>query len=128
MPAGEAAGEPGGRRAPSPRVSYQAMLDGPGAAGAGRRFVTLGEGAIATRRRDAKAGLSVKVSKGQLRWLRDVEREAGGAVDAGAVVRALIDLGAELDVDWGLVQGGADLREAVRRAVLVQRPARAGGA
>jgi hypothetical protein len=103
------------------RVSYQAMLgatDGP----VPGRFAHLGEDAIATRRKDARAELTVRVSRDQLRWLREAESLSGKGVDADAVVRALLDLGRELDLDWSLLSRRDDLRSAVRDTVLVRRP------
>lgn len=115
------------------RVTYQAMLgdptpaeDGPGVRG-GPRYVPLGDGAITTRRKDAKASVSVKVSKAQRRWLREVAEVTGGDVDEDAVVRALIDLGRELPVDWPLIAGGGALRTAVRESVRVRAGEPAGG-
>ena len=103
------------------RVSYQAMLgEGGGPAPAGG-FAPLSEEAIATRRREATRELTVSLSKAQLRWLREVEELAGQGIDASAVVRALVDLGRELDVDWTVLARGPELREAVRRSVLVHR-------
>jgi len=106
-----------------PRVSYQAMLGDEGEEGAKGRggFAPLGEEAIVTRRRDAKRELTVLLSKEQVRWLREVEELAGQGIDASAVVRALVDLGRELDVDWTVLARGPELREAVRRSVLVRR-------
>jgi hypothetical protein len=36
-------------------------------------------------------------------------------------VRALVDLGMELEIDWAMLAGGKSLRAAVREAVLVRR-------
>jgi hypothetical protein len=101
------------------RVTYQAILH-PEPEGR-ERFARLDDGAIATRRRDASKALSVRLSREQARWLRDIEERGGGGVDAGAVLRALVDLAAELDIDWTRLSGGAELRAEVRRAVLVRR-------
>ena len=105
------------------RVSYQAMLgDGDEGRPTDRAaFAPLREEAIATRRRDAKRELTVLLSKEQVRWLREVEELAGQGIDASAVVRALVDLGRELDVDWTVLARGPELRLAVRRSVLVRR-------
>jgi hypothetical protein len=101
-------------------VSYQSMLQGvprrPGAI-----HVALGPGAIRTRRKDADREVRVALSKPQVRWLKDVEEISGRGVDGAAVVRALVDLGMELEIDWAMLAGGKALRAAVREAVLVRR-------
>lgn len=102
------------------RVSYQAML-GPEDEGGTPRYLPLDPGAIHTRRKEARAELAVRLSRDQLRWLKEIERLAGDGVDASAIVRALVDLGRELDVDWALVRKGPELRSAVQRSVLVRR-------
>src|SRR5262249_39746149 len=66
-------------------------------------------------------GVSVRLSRDQARWLGDIEERSGGSVDAGAVLRALVDLAAELDIDWTRLSNSAELRAEVRRAVLVRR-------
>jgi hypothetical protein len=104
-------------------VSYQAMLDGRAGAPPAERFEPLAADAVGTRRRDADAQVGVKLSKTQARWLREVERASGGAVDAGSLIRALVDLAQQLDVDWAGVRSGGALRATVRDAVLVRRPA-----
>lgn len=101
-------------------VSYQAILRG-GGAEKGSAFVALGPSAIGTRRKDAAASVTVKVSKAQRRWLDQVAAESGRGIDADAVVRALVDLGRELDVDWALLAGAENMRDAVRDAVRVRR-------
>jgi hypothetical protein len=106
------------------RVTYQAILEEPDEPG-GRpawQFVPLREDAIATRRKDAKKQLSVRLSSEQLRWLKEIEELAGSGIDAGDVVRALLDVGRELGVDWSLVGSRSELRAAVRDAVAVRRP------
>lgn len=100
------------------RVSYQGIL---GATPARSAYVRLGRDAITTRRKDARKNLSVPISAAQSRWLREVRELSGTGVDEGAVVRALIDLGMELDVDWPLIAGGKMLRQAVRDSVMVRR-------
>lgn len=106
------------------RVSYQAILPDPEEPGEGtgtERFLPLEPGALGTRRKEARREMTVRVSSAQQRWLKEVEDLAGRGIDASAVVRALVDLGRELDVDWSVLAGGSELREAVRRAVLVRR-------
>jgi hypothetical protein len=103
------------------RVSYQGMLGGP--APEGGVYVRLGPDAITTRRKDARRSLTVAVSAPQARWLREVVDVTGDRVDADAVVRALIDLGMELDVDWPLIARAKALRAAVRESVMVRRRA-----
>lgn len=103
------------------RISYQGALGdgaGPGREGA---YVRLGPRAIGTRRKDAGTRLKATISKSQSRWLDDVVALTGGNVDADAVVRALIDLGMELDIDWPLIARGRMLRGAVRESVMVHR-------
>ena len=99
------------------RVSYQ--LPGEGSAGDEPDFAPLPAGAIGTRRRDATASVTVTMSAAQARWLKRLERESPGAADAA--VRALVDLGMELDVDWASRDGGRALRAAVQDAVRVRR-------
>jgi hypothetical protein len=101
------------------RVSYQAMLTDADAGGG--VFAPLSDEAIATRRRDASKKVTVTLSKAQLAWLRSVESSGGKGVDVDAVMRALVDLGRELDVNWPAVEDGSALREAVREAVRVRR-------
>lgn len=101
------------------RVSYRGILTA--APTAATTYVRLGPEAIGTRRRDARTALTVRVSEAQAAWLREVSELTGDGVDEGAVVRALIDLGMELDVDWPLVAGGKRLRRAVRESVMVRR-------
>lgn len=103
------------------RISYQAILDGsrPGS----ERYVPLPPDAVSTRRKDAARKLRVQISDAQRAWLKEVVGVSGDPVDEDAVVRALLDLGMSLDVDWPLVSGGRALREAVRDAVRVRREA-----
>lgn len=104
------------------RVSYQSMLGarGDGPAGA---YVRLGETAIATRRKDARRTVEVALSKPQARWLREAVALSGAGIDEGAVLRALVDLGMELEIDWAMLAGGKALRAAVRESVMVRRGA-----
>lgn len=102
------------------RVTYQAILPSPAEAPPAS-WRALGTDAIDTRRRDADRKVTVRLSKAQARWLRDAERLAGTGADAEAILRALVDLGRQLEVDWSAIDGGGALREAVRRAVLVRR-------
>lgn len=109
------------------RVSYQAILSGdvgPPISGVtpGSAFVALRPGAIATRPKDATRALTVKISRDQRGWLREVEKASGGAAAADTVVRAMLDLAQELDVDWTATRGGSALRQAVADAVQVRRP------
>lgn len=103
------------------RISYQGIL-GPGA---GERtpagYARLGSNTITTRRKDARRSVRVELSKTQVLWLTEVEELTGDGIDIDAIVRALIDLGMELDIDWPLVAGGRMLRQQVRDAVLVRR-------
>jgi hypothetical protein len=102
------------------------MLEGiPG--GPGATYVRLNSTAITTRRKDAGREIRVAISKAQERWLRDVEELSGRGIDRAAVVRALVDLGMELDLDWAVLAGGKSLRAAVREAVMVRRPPAGGG-
>lgn len=103
------------------RVSYQAMLRRDVEAAPLGGYVSLRPEAIATRRKSADRDVNVTVSKAQRRWLREVEELSGRGIDRAAVVRALLDLGMELEVDWAVLAGGKALRAAVREAVLVRR-------
>jgi hypothetical protein len=103
------------------RVSYQGILgdppDGPGQG----VYVRLGPGAIGTRRKHARRDLTVALSKAQDRWLREAVALSGPGIDEGAILRALIDLGMELEIDWPVLARGKALREAVRDSVMVRR-------
>lgn len=103
-------------------VSYQGVLgsgDGPPQA----VYVRLGEGTITTRRKEARRELTVTLSKAQRRWLREATELSGAGVDEDAIIRALVDLGMQLDIDWAVLAGGKALRGAVRESVMVRRPA-----
>ena len=101
------------------RVSYQGMLGADGApAGV---YVRLGEDAIGTRRKEARKEVRFEVSKAQARWLKDAVEMSGPAIDEGQVLRALVDLGMQLDVDWAVIARGKALRAAVRESVMVRR-------
>ena len=107
------------------RVSYQSVLGEP----TGERaavYVRLGESAIGTRRKAARAEVTFQISKAQARWLREALDLSGPGIDEGAVLRALVDLGMELDIDWAMLARGEALRAAVRESVMVRR--RAAGA
>jgi hypothetical protein len=101
------------------RVSYQAMLEG--AAAEAGDYVALPKEAVATRRKDAKRNVRVRVSDAQRRWLEEVTEMSGRGVDEGAILRALLDVGMSLDVDWPFVAGGRELRESVRDAIRVRQ-------
>ena len=105
------------------RVSYQSMLGGEGGAGPAGVYVRLGDGAIGTRRKDARKEVTVEISKPQRRWLRDAIELSGPDIDEGAVLRALVDLGMELEIDWAVIARGKALRAAVRESVMVRRRA-----
>lgn len=100
------------------RVTYQGILAPSPAPGV---YVRLGPEAITTRRKDARKEITVSVSAPQARWLREIGEVTGEGIDRDAVLRALIDLGMELDVDWPLLARGKMLRRAVRDAVMVRR-------
>jgi hypothetical protein len=107
------------------RVSYQSMLGEPGDGRPAAVYVRLGKGAIATRRKDARKELVVALSKPQARWLRQAAELSGSGIEEGQVLRALVDLGMELELDWPMLASGKSLRLAVRESVMVRR--RAGG-
>ena len=100
------------------RVSYQVAFDRPDSVPPA--FEALDSGAIDTRKRDAKVRIAVDLSKRQARWLKTVTSNSD-AIDAPAVIRALVDLGSELHIDWAAVRKPADLRAAVQQAVLIRR-------
>lgn len=104
------------------RVSYQAVLGEPGA-GPSSVYVRLGESAIGTRSKDARVEVRVQLAKAQTRWLDEVVVLTGPDIDRDAVVRALVDLGMELEIDWAVIARGKGLRAAVREAVMVRRRA-----
>jgi hypothetical protein len=93
------------------RVSYQVAFDRSDAMPPA--FEALDADAIDTRKRDAKVHFAVDVSRRQARWLKN-------AGDADAIIRALVDLGMELRIDWNAVKTSGDLRAAVRDAVLIR--------
>ena len=101
-------------------VTYQAMLGATPDAPAGA-YVRLGASAIRTKRKDARKEIAVSLSKAQRRWLREAVELSGPAIDEGAVVRALVDLGMELEIDWAVLATGTALRGAVRDSVMVRR-------
>jgi hypothetical protein len=97
------------------------MLGGRDGPGSGGVYVRLGESAIGTRRKDARREVTVALSKAQARFLREATALSGSAIDEGAVLRALVDLGMELDLDWAVLASGKSLRRAVRESVMVRR-------
>jgi hypothetical protein len=99
------------------------MLGDPSGGGAGGVYVRLGDGAISTRRKDARKEVAVALSKPQVRWLREAVALSGSGIDEGAVLRALVDVGMELDLDWAVLASGKSLRQAVRESVMVRRRA-----
>ena len=102
------------------RVTYQSML-GERDGGPPGVYVRLGDGAIGTRRKDARRDVKVSLSKAQARWLREAVALSGSGVDEGAILRALVDLGMELELDWAVLASGKSLRGAVRGSVMVRR-------
>ena len=105
------------------RVTYQGMLGAGGPDGAlPAVYVRLGPDTITTRRKEARKEVRVELSKAQARWLKDAVEMSGPAIDEGQVLRALVDLGMELDVDWAVIARGKALRAAVRESVMVRRP------
>jgi hypothetical protein len=83
----------------------------------------LGDAAIGTRRKDARGEITVALSKPQSRWLKEALELSGPDIDQGAVLRALVDLGMELEIDWAVIASGRSLRAAVRESVMVRRRA-----
>jgi hypothetical protein len=108
------------------RVSYQSMLGGPGGGGPAGVYVRLGDGAIGTRGKDARRKVTVSISKPQWRFLREATALSGSGIDEGSILRALVDLGMELDLDWAVLASGKSLRRAVRESVMVRRRADGG--
>ncbi len=101
-------------------VSYQTFLADAGLAGSAP-YVALPPDALGTKRKDASRKLDVRISKRQAKWLDHVESVTGKDIDSDAVVRVLLDLGSELDIDWAMTAGAPALRAAVRDAVRVRR-------
>ncbi len=108
------------------RVSYQGMLGPaggpPGGSPPAGVYVRLGDDTIGTRRKDARTKVRFEISKAQARWLNDAVEMSGPGIDEGQVLRALVDLGTELDIDWAVIVRGKALRAAVRESVMVRRP------
>jgi hypothetical protein len=104
------------------RVSYQSVLGAAATEHAGV-YVRLGDAAIATRRKDARREVAVALSKPQERWLKEAIDLSGPDIDEGTVLRALVDLGMELEIDWAVIARGKSLRAAVRESVMVRRRA-----
>ena len=107
------------------RVSYQGMFGPGGAPGGGPPggvYVRLGDDAIGTRRKEARTEVRFEISKAQARWLKDAVEMSGPGIDEGQVLRAVVDLGMELDIDWAVIVRGKALRAAVRESVMVRRP------
>jgi hypothetical protein len=102
------------------------MLGGPAGGDSGGVYVRLGDGTISTRRKDARRDVTVSLSKAQARWLREAIALSGTGIDEGQVLRALVDLGMELDLDWAVLASGKSLRQAVRESVMVRRRGAAG--
>ena len=102
------------------RVSYQSVLGDP-AGGPSSVYVRLGDDAIHTSRKDARRDLTVALSKPQVGWLKEALALSGPDIDEGAVLRALVDLGIELDIDWAVIATGKSLRAALRESVMVRR-------
>ena len=101
------------------RVSYQSAL-GATAQDAAGVYVRLGKEAIATRRTAARQAVTVELSKAQRRWLKGAVGCSGEAIDEGAILRALVDLGTELEIDWSSASKGGALRQMVRESVMVR--------
>jgi len=96
------------------------MLDG--APGTPPAFRQLDPGAIDTRRRDATVRAQAHLSKRQVRWLRNAS-SSGGGVDPEDIVRAVVDLAMELEIDWTAVTRPAELRDLIRDSVLIRHTA-----
>lgn len=106
------------------RVSYQSVLGDP-AEGPASVYVRLGDDAIRTKRKDARREVTVALSKPQIGWLKEALALSGPDIDEGAILRALVDLGTELEIDWAVMASGKSLRAAVRESVMVRRRASA---
>jgi hypothetical protein len=100
------------------RVSYR--VPGAVAPPAAPTFRPVDPEAVSTRRSEAKSTVKVSVSKLQSRWLRRFDADGGGP-DASDVLRALIDVGMDLELDWDALPGPRALRTAVAESVLVRR-------
>ena len=102
------------------RVSYQSVLGAP-TGGPSSVYVRLGDDAIRTKPKDARRDVTVALSKPQVGWLKEALALSGPDIDEGAVLRALVNLGTELDIDWAVIASGKSLRAAVRESVMVCR-------
>ena len=104
------------------RVSYQSALGADATPPEPTSvYVRLGEEAIVTRRKAARHEVTFDVSKAQRLWLKEAVSLSGEPIDRGAVLRALVDLGMELEIDWSSITKGRELRQAVRESVMVRR-------
>jgi hypothetical protein len=106
-------------------VSYQAFLDDISRRG-GDQFVPVRPESLETRRRDAERKRTIRISKEQERWLEQIEAITGKGIDGDAVIRVLIDLGRQLDIDWPMTAGVPALRRAVAESVRVRTTTRRG--
>jgi hypothetical protein len=95
------------------------LAAGPGDQGV--TYVRLGDSAIRTKRKDGRREVRVALSKPQARWLREAGELSGSGVDQETILRALVDLGMELEIDWAVLASGKSLRGAVRESVMVRR-------
>ena len=103
------------------RVSYQGVLGGPAGGRGEGVYVRLGPMRSPPAARTRGATSTVAISKAQGRWLREAVALSGPSIDEGAVLRALVDLGMELEIDWPVIARGKALRQAVRDSVMVRR-------
>ena len=101
-------------------VSYQTFLDDIGRRG-NERYVPVHPEALDTRRRDADRKVTVRISKSQEKWLEQIEAITGKGIDRDALVRVLIDLGRQLEVDWPMTAGAPAMRQAVAESVRVRK-------
>jgi hypothetical protein len=101
------------------RVSYQLPPDeAPERAPGPASWRPVTRDAVVTRRRDATTTLRVELSREQARWLRRVAEEGGATPDG--LVRGLVDLAMDLEIDWSSLTSARDLREALTDAVMVR--------
>ncbi len=100
-------------------VSYQTFLADSGLSGV-PQFAPLPEDAFTHSKKDADRTLKIRVTKRQEKWLQKIDDITGKGVDTDAVVRTLIDLARQLDIDWAMTASVDALRDEIRDAVRIR--------
>jgi|GEM_PF-4414344 hypothetical protein len=100
-------------------VSYQTFLADSGLAGA-PQFAPLPQDTFTPAKKDADRTLKIRVTKRQEKWLQKIDDITGKGVDTDAVLRTLIDLARQLDIDWAMTASVDALRDEIRDAVRIR--------